>query len=404
VALSPADTSSTSFVAASRAEIAREIQSELRPTAEALVAEVIGRVPAYSSPAGDRTRELMAINTWVVERILNAWVSGEFLSTDDQHRIDEIAAKRAVEGRPMPTVLRACHVGADKLIDIVVARGRGRLSADDVHALTRLGMGVMDYFDQAVYKSYAATSRRRGSREQALDDLLRDLLSGRQVSSDALADRCRELEVDLPATPVVLAVQSGTPAVTVHGLELRELLDESAGVPAEPVPLCGNVNQAAVAVMATLDHVAVGQALVDRGWRACAVERYALQHVSHAYELAACALRRAPDTAFGTRAILRDGDAEVLALLCAAPMASPLAATHAVLRDLDQGKDHHLIQTLVAYLHTGDAVAAAESLHMHPQTLRYRLKRVVALTQLDPRQPWDRYLLQTAVLAAAPAP
>jgi DNA-binding PucR family transcriptional regulator len=58
---------------------------------------------------------------------------------------------------------------------------------------------------------------------------------------------------------------------------------------------------------------------------------------------------------------------------------------------------------LDAHLQTGDAVAAAQLLHMHPQTLRYRLKRVSALTQLDPRQPWARYLLQTAVLISAAA-
>jgi DNA-binding PucR family transcriptional regulator len=163
------------------------------------------------------------------------------------------------------------------------------------------------------------------------------------------------------------------------------------------------VNRNAVAVMTALDHGSVSQALISRGWRGCAVERYPLADIAHAHELAAVALQRAPDSAFATRVLLRDGDAEVLALLSADPMANPLAVGNAVLKDLAHRNGQHLIQALDAYLQTGDAVAAAQLTHMHPQTLRYRLRRVTALTQLDPRQPWDRYLLQTAVMTSSAA-
>jgi DNA-binding PucR family transcriptional regulator len=70
-------------------------------------------------------------------------------------------------------------------------------------------------------------------------------------------------------------------------------------------------------------------------------------------------------------------------------------ATAAILGPL---ADHaELLDTLDAYLLTGNAVSAAHRLGIHAQTMRYRLRRIREITGRDPAQGWDRFLLEFAL-------
>ncbi len=77
--------------------------------------------------------------------------------------------------------------------------------------------------------------------------------------------------------------------------------------------------------------------------------------------------------------------------------ASALAALHTdVMRPLaDAGPT--LSETLDAYLDCGGAVeACARQLFVHPNTVRYRLRRIADFTGRDPTQPRDAYVLRVA--------
>jgi DNA-binding PucR family transcriptional regulator len=77
--------------------------------------------------------------------------------------------------------------------------------------------------------------------------------------------------------------------------------------------------------------------------------------------------------------------------------ASAIAALHTdVMRPLaDAGPT--LIETLDAYLDCGGAIeACARKLFVHPNTVRYRLKRITDFTGRDPTQPRDAYILRVA--------
>ncbi len=67
---------------------------------------------------------------------------------------------------------------------------------------------------------------------------------------------------------------------------------------------------------------------------------------------------------------------------------------------------HELTTTLAALLDAGGSLeAAARSLPVHVNTLRYRLARITELTGRDPRDPRDRLHLElAAMLARLPAP
>jgi hypothetical protein len=60
-----------------------------------------------------------------------------------------------------------------------------------------------------------------------------------------------------------------------------------------------------------------------------------------------------------------------------------------------------LLDTLRAYLRFGDRRTTAAQLHVHPNTVDYRLRRVQALTGLDPTSTADVTLLGAAVVARA---
>jgi DNA-binding PucR family transcriptional regulator len=56
-----------------------------------------------------------------------------------------------------------------------------------------------------------------------------------------------------------------------------------------------------------------------------------------------------------------------------------------------------LTETLDAYLDSGGAIeACARKLFVHPNTVRYRLRRITDFTGRDPTMPRDAYILRIA--------
>ncbi|MEV6845776.1 helix-turn-helix domain-containing protein [Actinoplanes sp. NPDC051411] len=65
------------------------------------------------------------------------------------------------------------------------------------------------------------------------------------------------------------------------------------------------------------------------------------------------------------------------------------------LRAHDAEKHTELVATLRSYLDSfGDAGAAAQSLHLHTNTFRYRMRRIVELTGFDPRDGEQRFVAE----------
>jgi DNA-binding PucR family transcriptional regulator len=59
------------------------------------------------------------------------------------------------------------------------------------------------------------------------------------------------------------------------------------------------------------------------------------------------------------------------------------------------------LTTLSAFLESGSALeACARALFVHPNTVRYRLRRVSELTGLNPAHARDALVLRSAVMAA----
>src|SRR5699024_3137153 len=108
----------------------------------------------------------------------------------------------------------------------------------------------------------------------------------------------------------------------------------------------------------------------------------------------------APSHAYDTHGLLDEADACVLALLNNGPT-TPEEVRTAVLGPLLLENNAHLLHTVRAYFRAGTPTAAAESLHVHAQTLRYRLRRVREITGRDPHVPWQRFVLEIACAIAS---
>lgn len=92
---------------------------------------------------------------------------------------------------------------------------------------------------------------------------------------------------------------------------------------------------------------------------------------------------------------------ETLAHLRADPSLRDPRVSRLVEYDRAGGAD--LVHSLLAYLEAfGDARAAAERLHVHPNTLRYRVRRAAAVSGIDLSDPGERLFTQLQLLMEQP--
>ncbi|MFC5250624.1 PucR family transcriptional regulator [Streptomyces nigrescens] len=362
-----------------------------------IVAAVREQVPAYAALDDSRLHEVRAIAAWALDRLLHLWVTDGALTPADLRRFRGIAAARAADGRPMPAVLRAYRVAATVLTDEIAA-ATPPLGAPDAFALTRMALATLDTLAEEMATAYTATSEDlAGDRDRALRLLLDDLITGRHASIGALTDRAARLGVQLPDPYCLLVAEPtevGGPAVTQEAaFGLLAALNGPGGASTFPATVRGS------RLVLLLPAAAGGRAsevLHERGLRGCAISGESLDRIAVAYRLAADALETAPAHAHHPARVLTDGDAQVLALLGGRPAATPEHLSRLILGPLVQPGRHHLMEALTTYLDTGSANAAARRLGLHPQSLRYRLRRISDLTQRDPRDPWQRLTLDIA--------
>ncbi|MFG2309164.1 PucR family transcriptional regulator [Streptomyces sp. NPDC048566] len=364
---------------------------------EAIVAAVHEQVPVYAALDDARLPEVRAIAAWGLERLLGLWATDGTLDAADLRRFRGIAAARAADGRPVQAVLRAYRVAGTVLTDAVAARPPA-LPAEDAFALARMLLATLDTLSEEMATAYAATSEDLAAdRDRALRLLLDDLVAGRHASAGATADRSARLGVRLPDPCCLLVAESVAPDRPDPSHDTaRELLDALAPPSAEVTCVATVRGSRAVLLLPAGAAARAGAVLGERAWRGCAVTGPGLDRVAVAHRLAADALDTAPAHAHLPGRVLTDADAHVLALLAGRPAAAPDRIARLVLGPLADPGQRHLLDAVTAYVDEGSASAAARALHVHPQSLRYRLRRVRDLTGRDPRVPWHRLTLDIA--------
>lgn len=387
------------------------VERQVPKLARAMIQAFVHEIPLYALlPHEQLEGEILAITTANLRLFFSALVEGRDLSSDELSDVRTSAARRAEERVPLDAVLTAYHVGGRIGWQALVDEAR----PDETEALIAAGARVLLYVQQVTAAVAAAYLEEQqtiyGEERDARRALASALLSGEPT--EALAGR---LGVHLAPAYLVITLHldqhpdeaergvGGAIAARRKVRRVQSALDESAGEPVlsllEPsggdalLPIDledgAGVAEVLVEVVARLSAsagtdvlaggaVAAGLADIERaGRQSREVVRLARQ------------LSRPPGGY-----LLRD----VLLEYQLTRPSDAHAAMCGLLDPLDRNPD--LPHTLEVYLaHDLDRRRTAAALHVHPNTLDYRLRRIVELTGLDPATTRGLQLLGAAIAA-----
>ncbi|MFD9698826.1 PucR family transcriptional regulator [Lentzea sp. NPDC059081] len=361
----------------SRDQVRRRITGDDALLVEHLMDVILAEIPGYQVLDAVQLAEVRAQIRWNVSRVLELWATGTSLTEADANRFRGVGAVRARDGRPLSVILRSYRVAASAFMGYVADRFGEVLTARDMADLTRVWLAADDKLSDALHDGYqAAENSISTDRDRAIGRLVSDLVLGRHAHEGAFVARLRELDVPLPQRFTVVVLQSAA------------AVDAVLPAVAEPV-MHAVIDGTGVVVTGQADL----KALHRRGARCCVLADIGANETPRWYRLARACLDRAP----ADRLVLDRGDAEVLALLAGRADADPERAASTVLAGI--ASQEHLTETLDALFVAGNAEEVAVRLGVHPQTVRYRLRRITAMTGRDPRRPWDLFVLQCARLA-----
>jgi sugar diacid utilization regulator len=327
-------------------------------------------------------------------------------TTDELAEPRASAARRAQERVPLDAVLAAYHIGGRVGWAELVAEARPDETAELVAAADRV-QRYIQVVTGAVATAYLEERQTiHGEERDAARGLAAALLAGQETA--ALAGR---LGVVLAPSYVVLALELGTTrdelatgvasavAARRKVRRVQERLDAAAGepvlglldadggtvlLPARAVPPEGLAQLVADLQVAALAEV-----------RAAAAEPVSCEDLPEAAEQAREVLRLA------RRLGRPPGLTTLRDVLLEYQLTRPSTALDrlgGLLEPLERNPD--LLTTLDAYLaEDTDRRRTAAALHVHPNTLDYRLKRIVELTGLDPATTAGLQLLAAASAA-----
>jgi hypothetical protein len=377
-----------------RALVQRRVVAARATVTDRISHAIRGQIPAYASLADAQRRETEAIAAWGVQRLLELWVTGAALGEADLRQFHGIGVARGTDGRPLLAVLRAYRVAAVEASRLIEEMAGDDLGVGDALALNRVLLESLDELSEALFAGYtSAAARLTDDRADVLRALADDLVTGRQTSAAALGDRSEQLGITLPprlALTVVGGVGGAGDDVTPG--DLAQLVAAATDAGDTLVLPTSRHGQGVLLHPSPVDVAALAG---TRGWRVCAVADVTLADLPAAFRVASAAVRHAPDEA-GVAGVLGEADALLVALLRGEPAVDPRTFADVALRPLLAADQAHLLTGLTAYLVTGSSTAAGRRLGLHPQSMRYRLRRARELTGRDLAVPWDHLLLRTA--------
>lgn len=387
------------------------VEQRLPKLAQQMIARFLDEIPLYRMlPREQLDEEIFTIVLNNLRMFFHALRSGAPITDTDLADTTTSAARRAQERVPLDAVLAAYHIGGRVGWEALVEEAQ----PDEGEALVVAASRVLGYVQQVTGAVSAAYLEERqsiyGEEREALRALATALIAGEPT--DALAAR---VGMTVAAAYVVLHVQidahddESDPGVGGRVAARRKLrrvqgrLEHWAQQPVlgllepdgGPVLLATTPDDAGKITggLDELVHQLTEAAGAPVSFGAALAESIA--------ELAAAA-GQARDVLEIATSLGRSHGAYLLAdVLLEYQLSRPsdaLPALAALLDPLNRNPD--LVLTLEVYLGTDlDRRRAAAKLHVHPNTLDYRLRRIVELTGIDPSTTQGLQLLGAALSA-----
>ena len=393
------------------APLYQRVEREVPKLARRMVETFVEEIPLYALlPQEQLHGEILAITDANLRLFFTTLREGRPLADDELAEMRTSAARRAEERVPLDAVLTAYHVGGrigwQALVD--------EAGPDDMDALVAAGGRVLAYVQQvsaAVSAAYLEEQQTiYGEERDARRALASALLAGEPA--EALAAR---LGSPIASAYLVVALRLGAhPDEEDKGVggaiaarrkvrRVQAALDRWADEPALGLLDPGGGAALLPALPDTLDDVAARLgALVSEVQDAAGAEVYGGAASATGTADIPRAAAQAQDVVRLARQLQRPPGGYLLRdvlleyQLTRASDAQPELAH--LLDPLDRNPD--LPHTLAVYLeHDLDRRRTAAALHVHPNTLDYRLRRIVELTGLDPSTSRGLQLLGAALAA-----
>jgi sugar diacid utilization regulator len=360
--------------------------------AEAMLGAILGEIGSYDRPSGQAlmadVREHCRLHVDLLMRSLRA---GRDADRTDLSFARDAAARRVHQGIPLDGLLQAFRVGHRTLWQAIVDEASD--SAAGREAAIALAGEAMEYIDLASTHVAEAYLRESGQLAELVQrrrrDLLENLLAGRlpdDAETETLGlglERDAELLVAVASLDeaaetddraLVQAANSISASIGSRALVVVRQ-DEVAAV----LPLSGKTPSAigvaldVARVSAEREHeirMLVGVSGVCRG----------LAEVGQRYLEAHQALRRSNPE----RPIVSLSELSPFEHLVASTDQSTRSSIAMEATALTESGNGALMETLRTYLDSDlDVARTAEALYVHPNTVRYRLRRISELTGLD---------------------
>ncbi len=337
--------------------------------------------------------------------------SGRMPEARELHFISQLARRRAAAGFPLEAMLHAFRVGHRVLWDWLVGQVEEDCKGEVALALTPFMHEYLGVVTRRLTESYIESVQTTvADADKDRRDLFEALLRGEEPERTQRLAQALGIASDVQYVVIVATVGApeggdGNDLLRRAGeLIQRRLLAASA----EPLPILREdevvllvpwladhrrVLYTAVEPAATALAQMYGARLVAGGSMACD----GLSEIRRGYQEARLALQRAS----ATGAFVALADASLYESLLA--LAGPSVQRHLPpwARDLaaeGSPEQNDLVQTLFAYLAADlNDEQRARALFVHPNTVRYRLRRLSRLTGLDVSSFYDLVELVTAV-------
>lgn len=380
----------------------RRVHERLTQEEPELLARVLQRIQAEVAeyrrlPVEELNGEIAVITRQALRGFCRSLLEDRPLNAAELRQIGASAARRAEEGFPLEAVLSAYHVGAREIFAVGVAAAKPAELADLAAVADRM-IAFAGTVTRAVTRGYLEELRTKvGQEHTARRTLLSVLVDGGPVEVVA-----RSAGITLPRRYLVLSIELGphadeaSPDVDAEIAVRRKLRRFLAAFERA----CGDGVLASVDGPGGLLLVPLGGRLSEvdvQGWRrllgtagrAAGVEVFAAAETASPEGVRAAA-GQAGEVLDVIRWFGREpGLYRLDDVLVEYQLTRPGAARDRLAAELTPLEAHpELLDTLDTYLaHETNRRRTAARLHVHPNTVDYRLRRVRELTGIDPVHP-----------------
>jgi hypothetical protein len=386
------------------ASIVGALRASLPELVDSIVARIRREIPFYAAADvvldGDLRTSVRANVDFILDSLTGPAAAN--LSAPDA-----TGRARAAQGAPLAEMLTAYRVGVAEIWSTLVATARALpgVPGDDIIDLAGVVFAAQNVYSDAALAAYRDESREiLRSRERERAAMVEVILTGVQASGtprennsrDTLWEVADALRLPLDGAFLVIAAEAEPghdPLPGVEGalavLDVRSVwrLDAEASLGVLCLPDRSR-NESVLSMLGRRATRRIGASPVFPE----------LRQASWALRLARLALGSHP----GTGGVEQFRDSPIDMLVAAAPHAA-LEAAHTVLGSLLQLPAEELgllLSTFDAWVRAnGSASAAGAALYCHPNTVRYRLRRIETSTGRTLASPGDVAELVTAVRA-----